>query len=244
MGFIHEATQTYLGSNIHPFNPMQAYRQRLLALRHRLTAGLPEVGFYSYGRSTAGNAVRIPLAFSPDSFNQNYQQPSRMTTKHIPQQWKTSGLRDHWRHGKTENYRIQPKKPRWLPRTPDVAKQIRSLPLTERLEQAQAAWRVAALNQARSRHGNQALAQKFLENFATSGSSPDTSQIYRHTIDGMAPDSPRGKFKKSPQEPIKRPLLKLKEAALSKQGFKNILPQSTARRADLLIQSTMRLNAT
>ncbi|GFR59112.1 hypothetical protein ElyMa_005378600 [Elysia marginata] len=240
ISFTHDAPNILTRSTSDPFDPLQTNKGRLQlqALRHHLTARLPDTGFHNFVRSVARRptAADNPLYLFADRSYQNYQRPlqpvTEMTTMYFPKSWGMGGLNDYWRQRKPETVLNKQGDKKWLPQT----NQVHPLPLIETLKPRRKAWQDAALRQAHNRFGNQALAQKFLS-LATQAISPDTSRHrFQRINNAVAPDSPSNKFYISPQKTVES-LLALKEAALMKLGLENILPQRTVRRANSFIQS-------
>ncbi|GFO25682.1 hypothetical protein PoB_005218700 [Plakobranchus ocellatus] len=251
IGYLREAPNMLERSAVYPLSPAQAYRQKLLALRHRLTASLPDAGLYSFDSSASSVAASRPSLLHPSRFHHMQERLLHTAknvasvTNHVPRSWKIGGLQEYWHHGNVQPGLLSAKPAQWIP-TLSSTNQVQRLPLLKRLHQMREIWRKAVLQQARRRLGDTALAHRYYANLPTNGISPDTSRTHhKEAGNGVAPDSPRGQiYTDSSKSSSKKPLLKLKDAALVKQGLTANMPDRLARRANSFVRSAMRLRAT
>lgn len=187
-------------------NPVQSIN-KLDALRHRLTASLPDVSTHGAGSSAA--EAKMPFIIFPDG----YIMPSSAffaAQNHVPRSWRIGGLLESWSNDALNAGEVPsvntggvftPTTSGWS----RVLEDLTTLSLLERLHSLRSLWRDANQVQANNKHGNILLAQQFFQNLPTTGISPDTARSYLQYEAGV-PDNVRHinfNYKKPPKEPMK-----------------------------------------
>ncbi|XP_005091856.2 uncharacterized protein LOC101860953 [Aplysia californica] len=227
----------------------QAYRDKLFALRYRLSASLPDMAGYGYGSSADG--VRPPLLLFPDRLMMPSAALAPSTSNHVPRSWQIGGLQEAWSRDAFASGGIPsimsavkaPSEP-WSAGNPN---DLNTLSLMERLQMLRNMWRDRVIAQAESRLATPSLASDFYNRLPSTGISPDTSRSFLQLAAGI-PDMPHSgssiKQKQTTDAKSKKSsLLSLKRAALTAQGLEHTLPKDTPRRTNSFLRSTRRLKA-
>ncbi|KAH9524530.1 hypothetical protein Btru_027099 [Bulinus truncatus] len=186
-------------------DPTEIFKSKLDALRHRLTASLPDTGYHGYG-SAIGD-VRIPLAIFADRYLVPTTSLANMfgpSYNRIPRSWRIGGLLESWTNEALANGEIPAVSNNgpfntatsgWAPAVNDIS----TLSLMERLHNLRTAWRDASQSAQDNRLTESAIANDFFKHLPVTGISPDTARNF-FSAAGV-PDSPQ------PQKVWTRPQL-------------------------------------
>lgn len=222
-------------------DPSQTFKSKLDAIRHRLTASLPDMSGHSYGSSVGD--VRVPLLVFPDKFFIPFSSLPNMYNS-IPRSWKIGGLLESWSNEALAAGEIPTvntggvfSAPSWGAGVNDMS----TLSLLDRLHTLRSLWKDASQINAENRAAETAMAQEFIKHLPTTGISPDTARAY-FTGSGI-PDTPQTKSGGSlnfPNQGLKMAPFLLKEADYLQQGF-DPSPREPSRRSNSFLRSALRL---
>ncbi|CAL1535843.1 unnamed protein product [Lymnaea stagnalis] len=167
------------------------FKNKLDALRHRLTASLPDMANHGHGSSIGD--VRTPLVMFPDRFFLPSTSLSNLYNQ-VPRSWRIGGLLESWSNDALAASEIptvnaggvfSPATSGWGTGVNDLS----TLSLMDRLHTLRSLWRDATQAAADNRLGDAAQEQEFLKHLPHTGISPDTARSY---FPGLGfPDSTR-----------------------------------------------------
>ncbi|KAI8777887.1 hypothetical protein BgiMline_000759 [Biomphalaria glabrata] len=212
-------------------DPTETFKSKLDALRHRLTASLPDVSHHGYG-SAIGD-VRIPLTIFAD----RYLVPSNaldsiLSSNYngIPRSWRIGGLLESWSNEALARGEIptvntggpfNPATSGWGPGVNDLS----TLSLLERLHNMRTMWRYASQPAEDNRLTEARVANEFFKHLPITGISPDTARSY-YSAAGV-PDAPQPQ-KMLTQSQLSQTTINQKHDELLTSGL-GILPKESIR---------------